>query len=379
MAQEFFGERLRLARLLNLMTQAELAASVGVTRQFIHALEIGDKNPSNDLLLAFCLPLNVTAKFFSKPSLTEVKEEQCHFRSRKTTPLAHRQQFIAHGTLFNSLIKHLETELTLPKVDIPHFDISRSKDIDEGLEEAALRTRNYWGLGDGPITNMCRVLEKKAGAVITRFPGISEKVDALSVSAARPIVVQNPEERSPARARFSLAHECGHLVVHFGIETGDDVTEAQANRFASAFLLPRTTFTSDFPQRGRFEWGKLYEMKKTWGVSVAAILRRAKDLGLIDDTLYFRGNAYLSKSGQKKQELYEDVIAPERPGLLRNALVAYQKGRAGKTNPLTEAMQISPNLLRRLAGDDLSLAVGPTVDSTVVNIGDFREKRQAPN
>jgi Zn-dependent peptidase ImmA (M78 family)/transcriptional regulator with XRE-family HTH domain len=376
MTQAFFGERLRLARLLNLMTQAELAATVGVTRQYIHALEIGDKAPSQDLVQALRLPLNVMPGFFFKPNATEIKEEQCHFRSRKTTSLAQRQQFIAHGTLFNALIGHLESRLTLPKVDVPHMDISHARDVDEAIEEAAAKTRQHWGLGEGPITNMCRVLEKKAGAVITKFPGISEKVDALSVSAARPIVVQDPEERSPARIRFSLAHECGHLVAHFGVETGDDITEAQADRFASAFLMPRRTFTLDFPPVGRFEWAKLYEMKKTWGVSVAAILRRAKDLGLIDETLYFRGNVYLSKTGQKKKELYDELVPEERPSLLRTAIAVYEKDRARKGG-LADAMQISATLLRRLVGEEISTGKVVAGDSSVVSIGEFRGKRQS--
>ena len=139
MTDGFSGERLRLARLLNCMSQADLAATVGVTRQYVHALEIGDKKPTRELLLALCLPLNVTAAFFSQPRVAEIKEEQCHFRSRKTTPLVHRQQFIAHGTLFNALIKHLEKSLSLPKVDIPHVDVSNASDVDEALEGAGVR------------------------------------------------------------------------------------------------------------------------------------------------------------------------------------------------------------------------------------------------
>jgi len=373
---QFFGQRLRQARLLNLMTQAELAATVGVTRQYIHALEIGDKAPTRELVLALCLPLNVATGFFSEANTTEIKEEQCHFRSRKTTTLTNRQQFIAHGTLFNVLVEHLEADLGFPKVDIPHFDISHASDTDEAIEEAAEKVRKHWALGEGPITNMCRVLEGKAGAVITQFPGISEKVDALSVSAARPVVVLNPEERSPARIRFSLAHECGHLVTHFGLETGDEVTEAQADRFASAFLMPRSTFSADFPEASRFEWAKLYEMKRTWGVSVAAILRRAKDLGLIDDTQYYRGNVYLSKSGQRKKEFYDEFVPKEKPTLLRTALVAYQQELERKSSAITEALHVSANMLRRLVGEDVTWIDSASAANAVVSIGDFRGKRQ---
>jgi Zn-dependent peptidase ImmA (M78 family) len=129
---------------------------------------------------------------------------------------------------------------------------------------------------------------------------------------------------------------------------------------------------------GRFEWAKLYGMKKTWGVSVSAILRRAKDLGLIDQTLYYRGNVYLSKTGQRKKELYDELVPEERPSLLRAAIALYEKDRARK-GTLADAMQISANMLRRLVGEEISTTAVAAGDSAVVSIGEFRGKRQSTN
>ncbi|WP_082335863.1 helix-turn-helix transcriptional regulator [Rheinheimera sp. KL1] len=46
MNNEFFGEKLRLARLMAGITQQELGELVAVSRQFIHQLEAGVKPPA---------------------------------------------------------------------------------------------------------------------------------------------------------------------------------------------------------------------------------------------------------------------------------------------------------------------------------------------
>lgn len=72
------------------------------------------------------------------------------------------------------------------------------------------------------------------------------------------------------------------------ISTGDRATESQANRFASALLLPRTAMAKYFPRPigGRIDWQGLSQFKLTWKVSKAAIIYRAHQLGLLTDAQY---------------------------------------------------------------------------------------------
>lgn len=339
----FQSEKLRLARLINGLSQSELAEKIGVTRQYIHSLEI-EKVPSEDLVFALASLLNVQTGFFYSPVINEVREEQCHFRQRKTTPQITTQQVIAHGTIFELLVAYLDRVLDLPPMNFIHVEAHS----DEEIEEAADKCRMHWGLGFGPISNMCRVLEN-AGAVITYFDGVSEKVDALSISRSRHIVIRNIFKESIPRFRFDLAHECGHLVLHQGIETGDDVTEYQANRFASAFLLPRKTFSAEFPRMSsRLDWRAIYELKLRWKASAAAILRRAKDLKLIDEVQYYSGNRYLSKTGQRKAEYYDNRIPEERPELIENAIDAYFNAYAQGPIDLANEISITPSLLSKI-------------------------------
>ena len=55
-----FRNRLKLARVENNLTQAELAEKVGVTRQTIGLIENGKYNPSLNLCIAIAKTLNKT-------------------------------------------------------------------------------------------------------------------------------------------------------------------------------------------------------------------------------------------------------------------------------------------------------------------------------
>ena len=52
--------RLKSARAEKDMSQKDLAVSVGVTRQTINAIELGDYNPTIKLCVAICKALNRT-------------------------------------------------------------------------------------------------------------------------------------------------------------------------------------------------------------------------------------------------------------------------------------------------------------------------------
>ena len=201
---------------------------------------------------------------------------------------------------------------------------------------------------------MMRVVEN-AGAVVTHFGALSEKVDALSISRRRPIIVLNAIKESACRHQFDLAHECGHVVMHQGVATGDRATEEQANGFASAFLLPRIAFAREFPRGGILRWNELFELKLRWKVSVRAIIRRAFDLQLIDAAMYRRANIHLVKSGQSRREQRDDQIPIEPPELLMTALSTLEVERPGSLVEVAFEIGLGSGAYERLAGRSLPL------------------------
>lgn len=110
------------------------------------------------------------------------------------------------------------------------------------------------------------------------------------------------------RFRFSLAHELGHVILHR--EPGVTATqERQADEFASEFLLPADTIRTELKQ-GRLTLPRLLELKHRWGVSMAALLRRASTLGVVSDWQYRNLMVELSAVGYRKQEPSDLVPEP---------------------------------------------------------------------
>lgn len=373
--QAFDGNNLRLARFVHNLSLSDVGEAVGKSKQFIQRLEAGRDIPTEELTEALADLLKVEVSFF-QPSLGQMlTEDAYHFRKLMGTKVADKQAAIAKGELFRRVMSFIDTKLKLPKFDFPTFDISTPS----AAERAAEMCRSHWGLGLGPIGSMIRVAEN-AGAVVTSFAESGREIDALSIASARPIVVMNSNEVSACRARFGHAHEIGHFVGHEGQVTGDKGSEAEANRFAGAFLMPRSSFSKEFPAlRGgtQINWQALSELKYRWGVSKAGMLYRARQLSLIDEDLYRRaliGRLY--SKGERYEEVEDKSIPHEQPELLLNALRTMRDRLDVSLKDVAGAVHIKKEMLVRIAPqvDTLEAAEERLERSAkVVSLADFRK------
>lgn len=311
----FNPDRLRLARTFRGASQSELAAALDIAKSFLSDIERGAKRPSEVVLKVLAQHLGFEESFFRTNSAEPLTETEFHFRKRKTTPVGVRSRALSHGTLFLECVDQIETELRLPPNSLPDLRAHR----DEPTDELADRCRIAWGVGlNNPIASLVRTAER-AGVITTHFGGYAEKVDAFSRAGRRDIVVMNLAKRSASRSIFDLAHELGHLVLHRGRQTGDPLTEQEADRYAGALLLPRRAFLLEFPrQRHSINWDGLVRMKQRWRVSIAATLHRAYDLELIDAGRYRSAQKYIRWKGWHKGEPAEPPR--EEPELIRLCL-----------------------------------------------------------
>jgi Zn-dependent peptidase ImmA (M78 family)/transcriptional regulator with XRE-family HTH domain len=349
---DFFGDKLRLARLLKGITQQQLGTLVSTTRQYIHQLESGSRQPAEDVLSALCESLAVTPFFFTSQLGNDVKPEQCHFRKRKTTPVGLANRVLAYSTIFEQVITYLQKYVDLPSPNFPEMDNNNIKYSTTEIEQAAESCRRLWGLGiSAPVSNVTRALENN-GVIITQFAGISDKVDALSINRKYPIIVRNDAKPSVCRMRFDLAHELGHFILHEGIETGDPQTESEADKFASAFLFPRVAFNKEFPDfRGyRLNWKIIYDLKIRWKLSARAIIYRAHYFEFITAQQYRGANVWLNKTGQSKKERYDELIQQEPPELLQNAINLLDQQLGGSFKHIADKLGIHPELLSQITG-----------------------------
>lgn len=341
----FNGDNLRNARLMSGISLNELGERVGTTRQYIHQLETAiNKTPANDLVDALAYELDVDPSFFCYPLGNQVKEEECHFRKLRSTLVSSKRESAARATLLNKLVETLEQYLDFPTVNFPQLEVTSLMDA----ESASLECRKHWGLGDGPIKNMIRVAEN-AGAIVSTFGDISEKIDALSLNRDRPLIILNINKSAP-RIRMDIGHEILHIIGHNGVETGDIQTEAQANHFASHFLLPRHAVFREYTSKSktRIDWTTISSMKIKWGISSKAIIYRLNQYGLITPSQYRTANIHFSKTGQTKEEYYDDKVSLDLPELLPSSLLLLLQSYGKNFGGLLSELGIKAEFLTRL-------------------------------
>jgi Zn-dependent peptidase ImmA (M78 family)/transcriptional regulator with XRE-family HTH domain len=352
MSLDFIGQNLRLMRLFHGLTLQELGADISVSKQFLSRLESGLETPTRDLQDDLARRLQVKPSFFGAVDPMPITEEQCHFRKQLTTKASLRQQARARGELFKRLVTVLDRELELPAYGFKETEPHSM----EAIENAAERSRVDWGLGFGPIANVVRVAET-AGAVVVRMSEIASEIDAISFATPRPVIALNSAGRSACRARFGVAHEIGHLVLHIGVLTGDKMTESEANRFASAFLMPRAIFTSECQRAIRgtrtLNWSVLSEIKMRWGVSKAAILYRGRQLGVFSEDLYKSGVITLTRHGEARAEHEDDLMVYEEPEVLPSSLDILASSCGLTLSDIAASIHVGNSIVRSLLSETL--------------------------
>src|SRR5699024_401912 len=122
------------------------------------------------------------------------------------------------------------------------------------LEEISLKIRNSIDLGEKPIRDIIEVAELM-GFTLINMNYQEDKVDAFSsmntINGNSYFIITTGDSGSFYRQQFSIAHEIGHWVLHQNINPQEldkdeyKVIEEEANKFASALLLPKDSFFTD--------------------------------------------------------------------------------------------------------------------------------------
>ncbi|MBQ9726428.1 MAG: ImmA/IrrE family metallo-endopeptidase [Kiritimatiellae bacterium] len=187
-------------------------------------------------------------------------------------------------------------------------------------EETARVVRALWKCGDGPIDDLVNILDNN-GIVILEFNFGTGLLDGFFLRLPDDglvCIALNSDPSIPAdRRHFTLAHELGHALLHREAFPGKEA-EIQADRFAAELLLPESSAKPELSSKYAF-W-ELKELKARWKVSIAAILHRSKEFGLLSESRYRSYFVYLNKIGCRKKEPSCNVVRRESrliPHLLR--------------------------------------------------------------
>lgn len=315
-AHAFDAERLTMARELRGMSKVDLARNIGKSPSALTQFENGSLRPDANTVRQLALALGVPVDFFGgvgRRELSRIDLEQCHFRSLRSARQRDRRSVLATGSLLLGLL-----DLAEEHVELPEEDVGRITGIGDpsDIEGFAVQVRRAWGKGLGPLRAVIGLLEAKGVAVLP-IAQRHREIGSFSLwYGDRPCVFLVLYPEAATRTRWDAAHELGHLLMHEEACPGDPALEREADQFAASFLLPKESFAPECPMR--LIWPHFRELKARWGVSLAALLRRAHDLGKLSEASYRRAFVQLNRSGERFREEGEPEM--ERPEVLRRAL-----------------------------------------------------------
>jgi Zn-dependent peptidase ImmA (M78 family)/DNA-binding XRE family transcriptional regulator len=318
-------ERIRHARLYLGWSQTKLADIVGISQPAISQIEKTGQI-SDETLEAIAAVTGFSPWWFRQGPLPDLPMGSLRFRKRAGTPLRDDERVRANIRQALEVIDRFSEVVEIPPVRVR--PVSSAEELDgEAIELKVLEVREWLGVGPlDPIPSVVRAVER-AGVVVMGSALEIERHDAVSFwspDSLRPVICFSrgfPGDHN----RLSMAHEIGHLVLHQLRYVTAAQAESEAFRFAGALLLPSTVAHEELEEPVTLR--SLAYVKARWGISIAALIRRCWELGVISDAKRTSLEKQLSARGWRKTE---PVHVPDETPLLIPKMI---KMAAGSSSP----------------------------------------------
>lgn len=368
------GTRIRALRRRHNMTQAALAAEVGIRTGPMNYLENGHHFPSLPVLhrLAQVLHTDVNHLLASEAScyvvhgevpVSCVREPERPFTARPGEYADYRARIIRfepeRQPLMEDCIRGLDGVLNAflaledicrvqRKANVPlTLQLPRTEN---GLSRFASRVRGLFGISDAVIFDYLELFENAGLRVV--FLALPEKVESVSCydRDCENAFFFIATGLSVERQLFRLSYELGRIYMYNGglavkgvIGTLD--AEHTARRFAALFLMPEEAVTTSVRQvgigPGQWTWEMLMRLKHRFGVSAEAFLYRLGELELIEPALLTRLKAairaHYTATGNAEPDSTRRMLTPN--GRLGDLLLAAQQKKAADLPSIRELLK----------------------------------------
>jgi Zn-dependent peptidase ImmA (M78 family)/DNA-binding XRE family transcriptional regulator len=299
--------RLSMARRLRGLRKNEVAFRLGVQPAVLTKYEKeGEAEPAFETVQKLAEILQVAADFFFRPEPPDVAAELVTFRALSRMPAREKDRAVETtrlaieiSTEIEKLFEGLPTWDASPP-DLPDSHASRP-------EEIARAVRAEWSLGDRKINNVVHLLESKGVRVFSLYDD-PESIDAFTYWHEKTPMIFLNQCKSGQRSRFDACHELGHVILHRDADHTGKPAEVEANRFASAFLMPPEAVRATGVRNPGL--AEIDRLRLRFGVSMPAMTYRLHTLGMITDWHYKSLSIQMSEQGLRSSEMTE--MAHER-------------------------------------------------------------------
>jgi Zn-dependent peptidase ImmA (M78 family) len=339
---------IRLARELRGLTQTQAANRSGLPQARLSRFETGQSEIEEDDVGSLAAALELPASFFYEPGAPAAVPLFRKRAIRSVRRLSTIQARLNCAVLIAQRLLAAGVEIH-PANSFPE---PGELPADDPIGAAQILRRD-WRLPVGRLDNVTAAVESAAGMVL--------RVDFGSDDASAAFIgvhgddthlwfLVNTREMAGDRVRLSLAHELGHAVLHRRLPAIEETeTEQQAFSFATALLLPPDEFDRAVPFDA-LTLGGARQLKRTYGVSMQAIIRAAYERGRIRRPRYT--SLYKQLSARQWRTIEPDPLPVESPNIWPSVLSVHREEHGFSDSDLAEIARVDGNTLADLFPED---------------------------
>jgi Zn-dependent peptidase ImmA (M78 family)/DNA-binding XRE family transcriptional regulator len=309
--QNIFPRRLKNARLMRGLSMDKLCSKMQnkVSKTAIMRYEKGEMMPNSSVMISLSNALNVKVDYFFRPFAASL--DKIEFR-KKARLKSNKAIFAIKEKIRDKVERYIEIENILSITTNFFTDFSNiCVHSDDDIYLLSKRLRKEWELGEDSIVNVVELLEEHAVKVIEI--DVNSNFDGLSVFVENtiPVIVLN-KNFEHERKRFTALHELAHILINFDSSLPNKEIEKLCNLFASEMLLPKEVFMHLIGNsRHNISLRELKSIQAQFGISVRALMYKAKELNIITENRYNFFCISINKDDRLKREIDKSTANEE--------------------------------------------------------------------
>ncbi|MBK0348998.1 XRE family transcriptional regulator [Aerococcaceae bacterium zg-ZJ1578] len=376
----FQGTKLQHLRTLHNLSRNELGKKLGISEQAIWQFETGLTEPKFSNVTQLCTLFAVKSNYFYREVELQSQFSQSNlvYRLADNTSLKGVNAEIAYLDSVNYIIRYLESMLIVPETKMVYLrqmikEIYLSHTVKDAtlFDQLAQIVRDQLGIVD----NHKLLFQLERAGIHILEKDVVGRADAYSAWSAENIAYIVLSKYKPlVRQNFDLAHELGHLLMHFDIDIldldkqGYKQLEDEANAFASSFLLPKQEIIEDLNGMNKFSNPDAYKpLKLKYNVSIQALEMRAYKLGYLSPKQHSYFYRQINLKQYKNLEPFDTELSPQRPGKIRYLLDTVLKNELTTLQELEDYFGVKLKFLEQLFSISHKFFEKYLVEATIIS------------
>ncbi|WP_028543688.1 helix-turn-helix domain-containing protein [Paenibacillus taiwanensis] len=330
----FIGENLTNLRIMRGYSRKQLSEKLGVTEQAVWQYENAYTSPKMQIVNELKRIFSVKSKYFYTDDMlarhmtpANIDLMNIAYRSKVLNVISKTQAEAKHVEYLDTFVNYITTKVNLPALkiiqlrdEVIEYVNHTEDDRVTQINHVAHLARTRLDLSKSNNDDLMFLIEKSGVFIFEK--AIGEEIDAYSLWTRndRAYIILGNMKRAAVRRNFDIAHELGHLLLHYRLEFANfdrkehNIIEREADMFAGALLLPEDEFRLDIKDVFHITKPDDYlDLKKKWKASLQVLGYRAANLGLLTPKDHRNFYAAMHRKGYLKMEPLDDVIPIQKP------------------------------------------------------------------